>query len=110
MEPFGYHGSIIQGGFKIHLSYYLVRERHDLILLEFRTKRHLKLTNNQTGRVRRRSPEMGQSLSEPRTEKRTSTCENDMFLAATSSMQGWRIGIHSSPFTRRSQNDGGIEG
>eukprot|EP00731_Ephydatia_muelleri_P038107 Em0655g6a len=34
---------------------------------------------------------MGQSLSEPRTEKRTSTCENDMFLAATSSMQGWRI-------------------
>lgn len=33
---------------------------------------------------------MGQSLSEPRTEKDTKFIENDQFLAATSSMQGWR--------------------
>ena len=39
---------------------------------------------------------MGQSLSEPRTDKQTSTYENDLFLVATSSMQGWRIDMEDA--------------
>ena len=39
---------------------------------------------------------MGQTLTEPSTEKETSIFKNDLFLVGVSSMQGWRIGILSS--------------
>ena len=38
---------------------------------------------------------MGQTLTEPSTEKETSSFENDLFLVGVSSMQGWRTGILS---------------
>lgn len=38
---------------------------------------------------------MGQTLTEPSTEKETSIFENDLFLVGVSSMQGWRTGILS---------------
>ena len=34
---------------------------------------------------------MGQTLSEPITQKETSKCENDFLKVGASSMQGWRI-------------------
>ena len=37
--------------------------------------------------------EMGQSLSEPKTEKETHSFENDSFVVGCSSMQGWRARI-----------------
>lgn len=36
---------------------------------------------------------MGQTLSEPNTEKVTSSFDNHLFLVGVSSMQGWRTGI-----------------
>ena len=34
---------------------------------------------------------MGQTLSEPITQKETSRCENEYFKVGSSCMQGWRI-------------------
>ena len=53
---------------------------------------------------------MGQTLTEPSTEKETSSFENDLFLVGVSSMQGWRTGIlsclmpslHQHPYVSRS--------
>lgn len=36
---------------------------------------------------------MGQTLSEPVTEKETAHCENEMFKVGSSCMQGWRISM-----------------
>ena len=36
--------------------------------------------------------DMGQSLSEPKTEKKTEKFENVQFSVGSSSMQGWRLG------------------
>ena len=35
---------------------------------------------------------MGQSLSEPKTEKKTDRFENSLFSVGSSCMQGWRLG------------------
>ena len=34
---------------------------------------------------------MGQTLSEPITQKETTKCENEFLKVGSSSMQGWRI-------------------
>ncbi|CAF1067055.1 unnamed protein product, partial [Brachionus calyciflorus] len=39
---------------------------------------------------------MGQTLSEPITDKDTSKCENELFKVGTSSMQGWRINMEDA--------------
>jgi protein phosphatase 2C family protein 2/3 len=39
---------------------------------------------------------MGQTLSEPVTEKETHFDENDFFAFGTSSMQGWRISMEDA--------------
>lgn len=36
---------------------------------------------------------MGQTLSEPVTQKETSHCENEFLKVGTSCMQGWRISL-----------------
>ena len=36
---------------------------------------------------------MGQNLSEPKTEKTTEKYGNSLFSVASSSMQGWRLGM-----------------
>ena len=36
---------------------------------------------------------MGQSLSEPKTDKKTEKFENALFSVGSSSMQGWRLGM-----------------
>ena len=36
---------------------------------------------------------MGQNLSEPKTEKKTESFENNLFAVGSSCMQGWRLGI-----------------
>ena len=35
---------------------------------------------------------MGQSLSEPKTDKKTESVENAQFCVGASCMQGWRLG------------------
>lgn len=35
---------------------------------------------------------MGQSLSEPKTEKKTEKYDNSLFSVGSSCMQGWRLG------------------
>ncbi|CAF1067072.1 unnamed protein product, partial [Brachionus calyciflorus] len=39
---------------------------------------------------------MGQTLSEPITDKKTSNCENEIFKVGSSSMQGWRINMEDA--------------
>lgn len=41
---------------------------------------------------------MGQTLSEPKTEKITRRCENKLFKVGSSCMQGWRISNEKNVF------------
>ena len=39
---------------------------------------------------------MGQTLSEPVTEKQSSTCQDSRYLVGSSCMQGWRVSMDDS--------------
>lgn len=39
---------------------------------------------------------MGQTLSEPVTEKQSATCQDSRYLVGSSCMQGWRVSMDDS--------------